>query len=385
VLSAVLFFAVSVESRADITGFFETHVLFLPQTTTSEIAPQFFDIENDLTANILLSGMRTTFHTHFGIAGIEDVIINSNVVLGVVELNTVLVFARFASGSLIPFYPTLHFLKKQVTTEIFFGGISIENVATVEDTAAFISQTTAYAFGDIVTIVGSTPSGITVASQTSICKERVANVIKKHVIAPYSVNPHCATEPKPDLLFDFDRLTISNVPIAPDVSASAVIDCVRINACVLTTTFTITGGAVPFQTQLSFRDALTAIRWNGATITFSFPSGTVSIIFGADALIAQIRGVLAVTLNPAANPADFTLRWTVIPGLGLTDAVIGLAITRGAIRFSARADYGGGPPLRFEELFFDLTVVAGRYEFRAATRFEQDALVEGVIDFTVFF
>ena len=376
-----------VVAQADITGFFETHIEYIPQSTAREISLHFFDIENDLTVNYLVSGLRVSFHTHFGIAGVEDVILTSSASLGSVELKTLLVFARFPSGSLDPFYPTLHFVKKQVTTDILLGGVSIENVATFEDTAAFISQTPEYAFGDVVTIVGSTPSGINITAQAAFCKERIANAIKKHVIAPYSVNPDCATEPKPDLLFDFERVTISAVPIAPNVTGGAVIDCVKVQACNLRTTASITGGIVPFQTDLVFLNVFDGIVFNGAIVNFTFNVGTFSILFGADGLIAQTRGVLAVTLNPEANPADFTFRFTVVPGLGLTNVVMGLAITRGPVRFSARANYGGGPPppIVFQELFFDLTVTADGFELSAASRFEPDGLIEGSIDFTIFF
>ena len=373
-------------AQADITGFFETHIEFIPQSTAREIALHFFDIENDLTVNYLVSGLRTSLHTHFGIGGVEDVILTASATIGFVELKTLLVFARFPSGSIDPFYPSLHFIKKQVTTDILLGGVSIENVATFEDTAAFISQTPEYAFGDIFTIVGSTPSGINMTAQVAICKERIANAIKKHVIAPFSVNPDCATEPKPDLLFDFERVTISAVPIAPNVTGSAVIDCVKIQACNLRTTASISGGIVPFQTDLVFLNVFDGIVFNGAIINFTFNVGTFSIIFGANGLISQTRGVLAVTLNPEANPADFTFRFTVIPGQGLTNVVMGLAISRGPLRFSARVNYGGAPqPLEFEELFFDMSVIGDGFELRAASRFEPDALVEGTVEFTIFF
>jgi len=375
----------SVTGKADITGIFETHIEFFPQSTVSEISLQFFDIENDLTINYLVSGLRTTFHTHFGIGGVEDVIVTTTATIGFIELQSLLVFARFPSGSINPFYPALHFVKKQVTTEVLLGGVSIENVATFEDTNAFVSQTPAYAFGDVFTVVGSTPSGVNISAQAAICKERIANAIKKHVVAPFSVNPDCATEPKPDILFDFERVTISGVPIAPNVTGSSVLDCVRVMACDLTATTSITGGIVPFQFDLVFRDVLGGIEFNGAIVNFTFDVGTFSILFGANGLIAQTRGVLAVTLNPESNPADFTFRFTVIPGTGLTSAVLTLAVTRGPLRFSARANYGGGPPLEFEELFFDLTAVRSGFELSVASRFEPDGLQEASINVTVFF
>lgn len=371
--------------RADVAGFFETQIEIFPQSSASEIGLIDLDVQNDITVNISLSGIRTNFHSHFGIAGVEDVIVTANSAIGFVELSSVFVLARFASGSTTPFYPTLHFLKKQLSTEISIGGVKIENVATIEDTSAFTSQTPAYGFGDVISLGGTTPSGVTVSSQTSICQERVANTINEHVLAPFSVSQECATEPKPDTLFEFERITVANVPIDVDVTASAVLDCLRVNACNLTTTFTISGGIIPFQTQLFFREVFDIIEWNGASILLPFDFGFLSIIFGSNALISQVRGVVAVTLNPEENPADFSFRFTWIPGLGLTNANASLAITRGPLRFSARATFSGGPPLEMDDLFFDLTTSSAGWQLAAATRMRTDQLVEGSVRVALFF
>ena len=183
-------------ATADVTGNFGTHISIRPQTTVSEISLIDFDIQNELNITAVISGLSTTFHTHFGIAGVEDVQLTTNATLGALDIEARLVFARFAFGSIDPFYDSLHFIKKIVRASIQLGGVSFTNVATFEDTNAFVSQSSAYAFGDVISLAGQTPSGVSISASAGFCMQLVPNSIKKHFrISPYSVNPDCAIDP----------------------------------------------------------------------------------------------------------------------------------------------------------------------------------------------
>ena len=186
-------FALNVPVSADVTGTFGPHISLRPQSTISEIELVDFDIQNDLTLTAVISGLRTTLHTHFGIAGVEDVILDFSSTLGALDLSGQLVFARFPAGSFVP-RSNLRFLQKSIWTNISLGGVSFSNHAIFEDTDW--PQTPAFAFGDVIKILGTTPSGIEISGQTGICLDPIPNKIKKHRIGDYTVNPHCATTPQ---------------------------------------------------------------------------------------------------------------------------------------------------------------------------------------------
>ena len=370
---------------ADVTGNFGTHISLRPQTTVSEISLIDFDIQNELNITAVISGLSTTFHTHFGIAGVEDVQLTTNATLGALDIEARLVFARFAFGSIDPFYDSLHFIKKIVRASIQLGGVSFTNVATFEDTNAFISQSTAYAFGDVISLAGQTPSGVSISASAGFCMQLVPNSIKKHFrISPYSVNPDCATEPKPDLLFDFEIVSISGVPVAPNVTGSATILCVTINACSLTTTFAFAGGPIPFSTSFTFTDLL-SLSFGGAVINLTSGAGTLSLEIGPDGSIGVVGISVVAVLNPDTNPASLTLTAEAVPGVGLTDATVALSIQRAGLSLGIVAVFTGGPPAQFSGITFSLDVPGPLLSIEAQSTFDSAGLVLAEIWLTVTF
>jgi hypothetical protein len=372
-------------AQADVTGSFGTHIALLPQTQASEISLMDIDFQNELNVTAVISGLSTTFHTHFGIAGVEDVQVTSTATLGALDVSTKLVFARFAFGSIDPFYDSLHFIKKVVRASLQLGGVQFTNTAVFEDTNAFVSQTAAYAFGDVISIAGQTPSGISIAATTGICMQQIPNSIKKHFnIVPWSINPDCATEPKPDLLFDFERITISGVPVAPNVTSSAVINCVTVNACSLVTTFAFSGGVIPFSTSFTFIDLL-SLDFNGATIVLTSGAGTLSLQIGPDGSLGVVAVSVVATLNPDTNPASLTLTAAAVPGVGLTDATVTLAIQRAGLSISITATFTGGPPAQFSGLTFQLDVPGPLVSLSSNAVFSAQGLLIANIWLTVTF
>jgi hypothetical protein len=387
-------------TKADVTGNFGIHVMVVPQTTVSEVAPLLIDFQNELNLTYVVSGLSTTFHTHFGVAGVEDIILTTAATLGALDLSTTLVFGRFAFGSVDPFYDTLHFIKKRVTASVSLGGVTFTNLAVVEDVNAFGAlagtnvagfgvlgpQSEIYAFGDILTVSGQTPSGVGLTFQTAICMENTPNLIKKHFLAPNSINPECVTFPKPDLLFDFETISITGVPIAAGVTASGTVSCVTITACVLTTSFTFNTPSVPipFTSTFSFVD-LTSLAFSGADLVFNAGAGTLVISIDPTGTIAATSVSINATLNPDTNPATLIISGTIVPGTGLTNAVVVLAITRLGFTMSATATFAGGPPATFQGITFAVDVPGGLVNFEALTVFTLNGMTRGEFWITVNF
>jgi hypothetical protein len=373
------------QALADVTGSFGTHISIRPQTTVSEISLIDFDIENDLNVTVVISGLSTSFHTHFGIAGIEDVQLRSAATLGALDISTLLVFGRFAFGSLDPFYDELHFIKKRVTATLSLGGVTFTNDAQFEDTAAFVSQTPAYAFGDVLSVTGQTPSGISVMAATGICMQKIPNSIKKHFgLSPYTVNPDCATTPKPDLLFDFEMMSISGVPVAPSVVGSSTLNCVTISACVLTSTLAFSGGPIPFSTSFTFTDLL-SLTFGGATIALQSGAGALLIGITPAGTIGAVGVSVNATLNPDTNPATLAITANISPGVGLTSAVVSLTVQRQGLILGVTASFSGGPPAQFSGITFSANLPGPPLGLQAVTTYSPNGLLIGEIWLTVEF
>ena len=382
--------ALGLSAQADVTGYFETHFSLHPQTTTSEIGLIDFDIENDLTITFVISGLSTTLHTHFGIAGVEDVIVTSNATLGALDIQTKLVFARFPYNSIDPFYDSLHFVKKVVDAQINLGGVAFSNTAIFEDTNAFInSALTAYAFGNVISLTGSTPSGVEVTAQAGICAETQTNRIKKHpAISPYSVNPECATQPKPDLLFDFENIFISGVPVAPNVTGAAQLTCVKIEACSLIASLGMAGGPIPFQADLLFVGPNSGILFDKAIISFVQGAGVFQLFFdttgGLD--IANFNVTADLNSSGFGGTSFVDIQITVVPGQFLA-ALVDLSIERAGLIFSAEATFLGVGNLSpdFQLMAFSLEVPGSLLNLSSSAFFTQSGLQRADVVVQVLF
>jgi len=376
ILGVIIFsiFGLSLEALSDVTGYFETQISLTPQTTSRELSLIEFDFENDLTVTVTISGLSSTLHAHLGIAGVEDVQVILAATLGSLEITSHVVLGRFALGSDTPFYEELRFLKKMVTVSLSLGGVTITNLATFEDTAAFSSQTPAFAFGDVVTLSGQTQSGITLTAQAGFCMEQTSNTIKKHTLSPFSVNPDCATEPKPTVLFDFEKLTISGVPLALGVLAEVEVECIKVTACTLTQTISLSGGLVPFTASFTFTDLFT-FTLGDVTVTFVQGPGSLTLKFSPSGTIESISLVLSLTLNPDTNPATLSLSASGTPGVGLTNMVVTLSVHRSGLTFTAFSSFtGSGGPLEFSRLTLKAEAEVGLVSLEFSTAFVPDGL-----------
>jgi len=389
----------SVTSQADVTGYFETHISFEPQTTADEVSKFDFDFQNDLTVTVAISGLYTTLHTHFGVAGIEDVIVTFAATLGALEVEDEFVFGRFAYGSTTPFYDTLHFIKKRVSASISLGGVTFSNLALIEDVNAFgaispafglAPQSPTYAFGDVMTISGTTPSGISITGETGICAKQGYNLIKKHYWY-YYVNPECAYwggvfELKPNIMFDFEKLYIEGIPLAAGVTGDWDIVCETVTACTLDATISFSGGPIPFSTSFTFTDLLT-LSMGTTTLTLTQGAGTLIIEIDPTGVITLATVDLSMTLNPDTNPASLEVSMSIAPGTGISDADVNLEISRAGLSLGVYADFnpGAGGVAEFSSVTFSLGTSAGMFDVITAATFTPTGLLGGDVYLTVSF
>jgi len=395
-------------AQADVTGSFTTSIgVDLPDSVQSPTEQEQleFDVQNELNVTVVISGLSTTLHSHFGIAGVEDVALTYAATLGALDISGQFVFGRFAGFCAIPgggpFAPgcpapfitnvttpvasDLLFIKKRVETSISLGGVSFQNLAIFEDVnfpndnvgfETYEEADQEFAFGDVLTLSGQTPSGVSITAETGICASRSPNVIKKHSW-PFEVNPTChpanqqtpSQTAKPELMFDFETMNISGIPVASGVTASANVVCVRTTDCTLTNTFDFSGASpIPFSASFVFTDLFT-LAFDSASLTLSTGPGTIVLDFADTGELELVDLDLSTTLNPDTNPANFSIAADFAPGTGLTDATVGLDISRSNVDLGLDAVFDGGPPATFSEVTFDVATTVGAVEVSTSGTF----------------
>lgn len=369
----------AIEARADVTGNFGTHISISPQTTVSEFSLINFDVQNELNVNFVVSGLTTQLHSHFGISGIEDVLLTASSTLGALYIRSQIVLGRFPYGFVTPFYPTIHFIQKRMEAEIEIGGVTFATTSQFDDTAAFVSQTPAYAFGSALSLEGETPSGVLVFTEIGICMEQQSTSIKKHFgLSRYSVNPDCATTPKPDVLFDFEIVQISGVPLAPGVLGQGELNCLTFNVCSLTSTIAFSGGVVPFETSLVFADLIN-LTLGVSTITLFSGPATLEIELLPTGVLGAITLTVSATLNPDTNPASFGLASSFVPGVGITNITANMVIERAGLVIGSTVVMGGGPPATFQLVTFSFNTNVNIFGIQTAATFTPTGLTSADI------
>lgn len=330
-----------------------------------------FDIESIIQLSASVSGMVFSIDSAIGIPGLEHLILRGMFALGSVDLTSELWLATpyetVTDVNLMPNTAVIPpgrfmFVKKRITTVISLGGLTAKNLAIFEDVTfpnpgtsygetdcdgdglpegtcvlgietnpADQYQTQSFAFGNLFSLTGQTPSGITITSQLGICATNAGNAVKKFS-APGSVNPHCATRVKPALFFDLMTVSVSSIPLTAGVIASVNMSCIQITACKLTNTFSLTGGPIPFSTSLTFIDLFKA-SFGG--VSLRVPTGPMTISVGIDSefSLASASFTFAKTLSARDLSARLTSSGSFVKGQGLTGMAIGLSVTSGT--FSA--------------------------------------------------
>ncbi len=190
----------STVANAGVEGDFTLHIIGWPQTTSYEADKFDFDVEALLNLDFTLSGLTFSNDLAMGIAGIEHYIADIQTTLGAMNLYDEFAFAKpyincnywYPSkwkGPEVDCTPAgnVLFVKKRVTMEITLGGLTVSNLAIFEDIDFPQPTDTTYTdddasgyydqpdqrfrFGDIITVSGTTVSGIEVTTKTGICAD----------------------------------------------------------------------------------------------------------------------------------------------------------------------------------------------------------------------
>ena len=367
----------STPAWADVTGSFSTHLGVFPTTQTSEVGLLEIDFQNDLTATVVTSGLSGTLHTHFGLAGVEDAIVSGQVTLGALDLSHKIVFARFPAGAITPSGP-LSFLLSMLTARISLGGVTIANTAMVENTGW--PDESAVAFGDELSITGSTPSGVQVTSETGFCLTRIPDKIKKHKLAEMSVDPDCEGGVKPNLVFGYETLSIDNIPVWQQAILDVQIECVQMSRCDFLETLRVTSLPFPLTTKISVSGLL---NFNGMELSVPTGLGTFKVVLDANGKLGM-KSTSVITLNPEANPASLRTDLLFAPGEGLKLAAFDFNVQRGVFNAGAKTFFGGRP-FTFQGVILTFTGQVGFVDVHARTTLLPDGLerieVWSTIDF----
>jgi hypothetical protein len=379
VLLLICLAANSLDLRADLSGSSRIDLAMnpIPCTLVDEIDLQTpcektllkFDIESIINATITTSGLQLNFDSAMGIAGLEHLILTATATIGSIDIKSELwLAAPFESVIDVNNQPNvvlippgkMIFVKKRVTTVIPLGGLTIKNLAMFEDVTfpspsadygttdcdgdghvegtcvmgietnpATRYQTQSFAFGDLLSLQGQTPSGVSISGEIGICATEDGNQVKKHS-ASGSVNPDCATHPKPDILFDFMSLTIGGIPLAQQVMATASVSCIKVSKCSLQTAISISGGAspIPFSLSFAFSD-LFALSFGG--INLSVNLGAVNLNLFISNTLAFTGFSLSYAHSLQTGDINITSSGTLNfkVGTGLTGAKINVSVARG--------------------------------------------------------
>ena len=427
VLLAFTFY--SATTKADVTGSFGVNILFAPiactnvivgpaQTPTNladqpcERTVYRIDFETDLNINIAISGLTMGIHSHLGNTGLEDVILSFAATLGALDIADDFVFAQ-PFGAIIDgdgqvnyaCYENapgsgecdLFFVKKRVSATISLGGVTFENLAILEDVnfpdcnvvpglgcvtkpagGTYTVEDQAFGFGDVISITGQTPSGITVTGITGICAEQGYNLIKKHYWS-YTVNPDCAAgeqapSPKPPLFFDFEKIYIEGIPLAADLFIDFSAECEGPTfACDFTVDATFTGSPIfpVITSSLYFSNISGAFAFGGATLVLPAGPATFYLYYDDTFDLYMVVADISTTLNPDTNPATLSVTVVGMPGIGLVAIDLGLSVQRAGLTLSTNASFSG-PPVYLSDVSVGLSAEAGVITVGASVGYDLD-------------
>ncbi len=421
--------------RADVTGSFGINVLYGPLPCTQvvvgpaqtpanlgdqpcETTVYKLDFQGDLNVNVAISGLVVGLHSHLGNTGLEDTIVTFNAVLGVLDVYDEFVFAQpfgrvtdnSGTENFICYENApgsgecdLFFVKKRVTASVGLGGLELTNLAMLEDvnfpdctrlpgflcdpvppTPVYTPEAQSFGFGDVLTLQGQTPSGVTIRGATGLCAQYAYNLIKKHVWF-YTVNPDCAAgtqtpSPKPPLFFDFESVEVVGVPLASDLTltVSALCDQTTGFACRWTLEAAHTGSPLfnPIELSATFTSLAGPFTFSGGKLIVSAGSGTLEIRLDGTLEVDLLLATFQLTLNPDTNPATLEVNLTIdakesFPGdqTGLEGAAFSLSVERAGLDLTLSALYAGNPVV-LQRLSADLGSQAGAIDLAASAFYD---------------
>ena len=426
-------------SYADVTGSFGVKISFAPiacqtiliQQQSPPVQVQLgdqpcestvfkLDFETDLNINITISGFLISLHSHAGVTGFEDVILSFAATLGSLEVIDTFVFAQpfglfvAGDGQTIPVCyenasgsgvcDTL-FVKKRVEVSISLGGVTLSNLGFFEDVnfpnpgtikplgAIYTVQSQSFGFGDVLSLEGQTPSGITLLLQTGICATATENnTIKKHSF-PFVVNPDCvqgAQSPslKPPLFFDFEKVEIKGIPIAASLTTEFLAFCTGVLTCSFTNTFSLSG-AILFsllQVSFTFENITGPFTFSAITIQLQSAPLTLTLIFNSLLELTSVTATAAFMINPDTNPASLQLSLSGSPGSGISSMTATINVVRGGLTLSASAAFvGDNGAVKFSKLTIGADATLGVLSVEADLGMEPTGIANADLAFVLNF
>lgn len=397
----------------------------LPGAPRQEEMGFLIDWEAHLVLSVVLSGLTVTSDSHIGIAGPEDATFTLSTTLGALDLTDTFIFAtpyerNYWGHNLYKSYIPLGgllFVSKDVVAEITLGGLTFSGEFFLADvnfpnpgTAytgsphTYTSSDQTFRFGTILTMSGTTVSGIGISSETGICVwDTAAHPASSY---PTGIKAKKVSWRKPcenpKLEFSYETITLSDIEIAGvtlgDVAkfymspgGSATSKYIFKNT--LSMEWVI--GITTIDASIYTSDLLTVAGVSGASVTFAF-SDYLSLQIDLDSTFA-ISGYEFVGTT---SFDDLTIEGTI--DLGVDDPTT--AVNEGGIS-SIEVDVTYGTLLEVDTTFsnpsvggvtqygkvkwastdFTVTATAGDLSFSLTSGFSTAGLDSSVIEVGVSF
>lgn len=379
-----------------------------------------WDIETLINVSLVSESMSLTNDLAVGIAGLEHALLNWDATIGDIDLMSMLWFATpFESVTdannrrntvVIP-PAELRFVTFRLETVIRNSGLQFNNLAMFEDVTfpdpgrdygtadcdgdgnvegtcvdggqtnpADKYTTSSFAFGNVASLFGQTSAGVLVRTNLGVCAERGSVSVKK-ASARNSVNPACAGGVKPDLLFDFINFSVSGIPISPDITGRASVDCQKINECSLTSNLNISGGTpIPLSTSFTIEDLFELRFRNSFRLRADSGPVTVTISF-SNFEYRSIRLNFREAFNFGIFNASLSGSTSISRGTGITRANVNFSVSSGSFSADHSLSLMRNPNddgLRFGSLRVRMGVDMDPGNFSLQATFGQSGLTEAV-------
>ncbi len=456
-LALVLVAGVATMSKADVTGSFDIDIALDPQTNAFEAVIFDIDLQANLQVNVTLSGLTFGADLGFGTTGVEFAILSLTTNLGALSVFDQFVFAppfgcdAFSAGGGDNTSGTVigqcagqfvgpigdadgdgesdnavGFVKKRVEMELNIAGITLNNLALLEDVDFpdihgagggthehdhFLASETynfaggtdgtdniidnnvpTFGFGDVITLSGQTVSGISVTNIAGICADaQDVNRIKKRSFTG-EVDNACAGDSdaidgtsEALLAFTVEKILIEGVEIG-GVTIDTALEFRPGEGVSANFTLGFSVAGLANVTVFASSDNITNLTMSQITTVVSADNLTLTLVDnGGDLTIDTVTGTFAVTLNPNQNPASLSTVIETSQGVGVTDLQTTLTVSRSGLTLSSTTAWSGDGSLDWAFTSFSLSAEAGALNFGADMSFSSTGMSGAAINLGIVF
>jgi len=440
-LALVLVAGFAFVSKADVTGSFDIDIALDPQTNAFEAVVFDIDLQANLQVNVTLSGLTFGADLGFGTTGVEFAILSLTTNLGALSVFDQFVFAppfgcdEFPSGGQCAGQfvgpigdadgdetadNAVGFVKKRVEMELNIAGITLNNLALLEDVdfpdinatndhehdhfttsdtydlsdtnSTINDNVPTFGFGDVITLSGQTVSGISVTNIAGICADaQDVNRIKKRSFAG-EVDAVCAG--------DDDAVDGTSEGLLAFTVEKILIEGVEIGGVTIDTELEFrpaSGVSADFTLGFSVAGLANVTVFASSTNITNLTLDTISTVVSADNLtlvlndfdgdltIDEVQGSFAVTLNPNQNPASLSVAIVTERGTGLSSLSATLSVSRSGLNLTSTTAWAGDGTLAWDSTSFSLSAEAGALNFGANMSFSSVGMSGAAINLGIVF